>query len=256
MNIKEYYTVMSKIYLNQVILACLFLIGCFFIFSAVGFMLIFKLIFIAVMTLLSYFFIKYLYFINREGSLTSISADKKLQVANSNELMMMFLPAPSLYIKFFTGNGICKYELRDEKMEAWKWLFPLRIRKPGSQSYQLTKRDGMVLAKIKVADHRGNIEINTHKQQHYILQLIERKRKLLKFTSGDNIILLHITSHKIEVTKDARVIATIHNGWMPIKWQRYFSPNTPILTFKNELNEDELYVIYGLLILLFVNQFN
>ncbi|MGV3464419.1 MAG: hypothetical protein ACO1OT_03900, partial [Heyndrickxia sp.] len=62
MNIKEYYTVMSRIYLNQVILVGFFLIGSLFIFRAVGFPYVFNFIFTVVIMLIVYFFVRYLYY--------------------------------------------------------------------------------------------------------------------------------------------------------------------------------------------------
>ncbi|KQL53790.1 hypothetical protein AN964_09945 [Heyndrickxia shackletonii] len=256
MNIKEYYTVMSRIYLNQIILVGFFLIGCLFLFNAVGFPFILKIIFIIVMIILIYFFVKYLYFNFREGSLKYITSDKQIRNENSKELMMMFLPAPSLFIKFFNSNGICEYELRDEGMEPWKWFLPIRIRRRESLSYQLKKRDGTVLVNMNVSQHNGQVEITTPSNQLFIIKLQERKRKMMTFEAGNDMLFIHLTTHKIEVTKNNKNIATIQNGWMPIKWQKYFSSNTPILTFKNEVSEAEQFIIYGLLIFLFVNQFN
>ncbi|PKR85810.1 hypothetical protein [Heyndrickxia camelliae] len=254
MNIKEYYSVMSRIYLNQVILVGLFLIGCLFLFGSVGFPFLFKWITTGVIMLLVYFFVRYAYFSFRGDHLRDISKDRKLKIINSNEQMMLFLPAPSLSIKFFKSNGICEYEIKEEKINLRKWYSPIKIGRNESKFYQFKKRDGLVMAKMKVLHRQGNIEITTLTNLKSIIQLKERKRNKLTFDADGDRILIHVSAHKMVVTKNNKTIAIIENGWMPIKWQRYFSPNTPILSFKEEVIETDQIIIYGLLILIFNNQ--
>jgi len=256
MNIKEYYSVMARIYLNQVILVGFFLIVSLFIFRSVGFPYVFKFIFTVVMMLIVYFFVRYLYFNFRGDNLRDNSADIKKKLTNSNEQMMLFLPAPNLSIKFFKSNGICAYELEEEKINLRKWYSLLKKRERETRSFQLKKRDGLIMAKMKVLHHLGNVELSTFTNQKSVIQLKTRKRKELIFDADGNRIQIHISAHKIEMKKNNKAIASIENGWMPIKWQRYFSPNTPILSIKNNVNETDQYIIYGLLILLFGNQFN
>ncbi|MGV3465844.1 MAG: hypothetical protein ACO1OT_11185, partial [Heyndrickxia sp.] len=230
-----------------------FLIGSLLLFSAAGFPFVFKLIILGVVILLVYFFVRFVYFNFRRDNLKDLSKDIRTKMTNPNEQMMLFMPAPNLSIKFFKSNGICEYEIKEEKINIRNWYSPFKIKNRKSKFYQLKKRDGLIMAKMKVFPRQGNVEITNFTNQKSIVQLTDKKRKKLTFHSDGDMIIIHISAHKLEVVKNNKTIAAIENGWMPIKWQRYFSPNTPILSIKNEVSEADQFIIYSLLILLFGN---
>ncbi|MBS4173173.1 hypothetical protein [Bacillus sp. FJAT-49736] len=257
MNIKEFYTVMSRIYLNQVILAGFFLLACLFIFHAAGFSLILRILFFSIAILVAYFLFRYLYFMNRSNTIISLSSERMRMAVRPNDLILMFLPAPSLMIQFFNSNGVCACELGDENLARWKWFLPFYFRKHKASTYQLKKRDGRIVATIKLRDHSRKLEIISSEQKVTTVFLQKKKSRVLQLMDdNNNSIKVTFASHKIEFFKRDKQIAVIQKGWMPISLQRYFSPNTPILTFQENLNETDQHIMYGLLILIFAKQYN
>jgi hypothetical protein len=256
MNIKEYYTFMSRIYLNQVILAGVFLTICLLFLHTIGTFVLFKVIICLLISVLLYFFSRYLFFSKKEEVISSQTFETRKMVSNTNQLMMLFFPAPSLRIKFFNSNGICEWELCDEKVKIRKWFLPSVFQKGSTQSYELKKRDGLRLAILKLNKRKQQFEIITNEQKHLLLLIKGKKRNVLNFDIMNQHYVIVKSIHTIDIKKNGVKIATINKGWMPINWQKSFSPNTPILTFQECVSNDDRYIIYCLLILLFANQYN
>lgn len=232
MDIKKYYATMSKIYLNQMIMISLAFSGSCIILSSFQVNKLIPYMMAVVWLFIAVFFVKYLYYKgkNRQIKLDSIKPYKENEV--DQQYMIEFLPSSSFYAQFYTSNGICSWEIKGAHKK--------RKGKTTIDHYLLQNKAQMKRILIKITHHNRPKLTVSCSSFHKMFYLARNNRRKIVFQSKkDDMVVQKSHNEEIECVYNGKMIARVRRGFMPVKWQQIFSPNTPILSFEHNVNDEE-----------------
>lgn len=166
------------------------------------------------------------------------------------QLLITFLPAPSLRLLLFATNGIKIGEMRDLCFSPVRWFLPYFIDRLIAKKFGLYDQDGELINvyhfyhdRIEVLNNTGEVisKVVKMKNKEKITYILENK----SITIGKNILQ---TDYDFE-DQDGNKIAKITTGWMPIEWgERFVNTNTPILELENHCTRSDTIQLFSLLI--------
>lgn len=242
MNIREYYSYMTKIYLYQLIIISLFTSFCLCILIRLGIIIQLKYIFTLICIILVYYFIKYHYYLCK-GSSASLSLDAhKKVIHNSNFFLLKCIPAPVIHLKVFKTNGLCEWDISEIRQQS------LNLNKKPIQVFELKKRDGNRFAIFNFSRfHNTSMEIIFSDLKLILNFKKTEKNKEIFILNSDEYAIIKKTS-AVEIIKDGKILTKVSIGLMPINWQKKFSPNTPVIELNEKIEEKDFYICFCLLI--------
>lgn len=191
----------------------------------------------------------------------TIELDQNVDLApfiEHNEFVAINRAAPTLRVQLFTPDGNYTGELRDKKMNWWRWLIPQSIIPFIRKSYILVDEHEKILATFL---HHGGINLrisifdeNFNQIGFYEEKAIEGLTKVRGTLTGadGNIIVkvetdLYLFNVNLRNMED-KFWANIQHGWMPLEWGKRFKElNTPIISFNKELTIREKQLAFGIL---------
>ncbi|WP_075981975.1 hypothetical protein [Bacillus massilinigeriensis] len=174
--------------------------------------------------------------------------EKKLTIFNQSQILLSFLPAPSIRMVLFEPNGRMVGEVKDMNFKSFRWFLPYFVDKLIPKKYGLYNENQQLLAVLYVNKREINL-LNPIGQAIGSIIQTEKKGKKETWCFKEKI----WTISKEPFYTDIRIryedleLALLKKGWMPIEWERYFKDaNTPVLTIQQGLTDEERLILFGL----------
>ncbi|KON87579.1 hypothetical protein AF332_12555 [Sporosarcina globispora] len=171
-----------------------------------------------------------------------------------SNVLIAFMPAPSLRMVIFDPEGRQIGEIRDMKMWKFRWFLPYFL-------------DFFFPKRIGIYDHNDNLEasILIHKKGIQISCANDSCNETIIYKKdGSNLVYengcirysipktFFYTDFQVLDEKSKR-IARLRKGWMPLEWGKQFKdPNTPILSFNESLTAKDKLRVYAIFAALFL----
>lgn len=257
MNIQQYYRIAANTALNGSLVAFvpMILIVCVGLYFSVKLPL-----FLIVLPFCLYSLICYQnYLIQHDRSIGVAEIRKNTRkLSDANDLLITFLPAPSLRMLLFDGCGTLIGEVRDKQFWWWRWFLPYFIDRLFPSWYGLYDGENQLVCSYKVNDKGKNVKIFNINHELVGFYNINCKKKPSLTRNGT--ISSLITGEKIQVQassvyhhiqirdEQGVIIGKLIKGWMPKEWGGVFrDANTPFITFSPEIKESEKTFMIGVL---------
>ncbi|AIE60385.1 hypothetical protein [Bacillus methanolicus] len=260
MDIQQYYKKYAEISLNASIAAC---IPPFFIL--IIWLVVDHKLPILVMTLpfMVYSFFCYQnYLVGKrryeEAAENSLESNRSESFIESNDMLIAFLPAPSLRMLLFAPSGKLIGEVKDLRFWKWRWFLPYFMDRLFPGMYGLYNDKGELTAQIHLGNGKdGFIKIyeNDELLGFYIRiendQLSDLKGE---FVLGDEekmfcAIRSELNGEMRFYDQTGKTVCGLKKGWMPLEWGKYFrDPNTPILSFHHQSRKEEKIAVISFLV--------
>ncbi|MGE7603726.1 hypothetical protein ACQKL5_14725 [Peribacillus sp. NPDC097675] len=166
------------------------------------------------------------------------------------------MPAPTLRLLLFAPNSSMVGEIRDRNMKWFMWMVPNALSILFPKRNELVDHDGQLLALFNVKgvlinwvlimDHLEN-QIGYY-QENEKNSLVKIKGMIYKDDRTEWMCVqksIGLRSFEIK-TCIGENVATYQEGWMPLEWGKRFKTNTPILTFRSQVDGRDKVALKGL----------
>ncbi|PLR81012.1 hypothetical protein CVD25_06970 [Bacillus canaveralius] len=171
---------------------------------------------------------------------------------NEDQLLLTFLPAPSLRMLLFNPDGILAGEIKDLRFWKWRWLLPYFLDKSIPAQYGFYNGNNQLAAIIKL---KKKEIIVTDSDQTEMVRIKRNSLKSFHIDMNGEKINIHLTGST--AFTDIRYVWTdrtpeviLRKGWMPLEWSKQFKdPNTPVLTFHSKDSQKKRLAMFSLLTL-------
>lgn len=253
MNIQEFYHKTANISLNASLASLIppfFLIIYGIIVTPSG-----KMIFMLIPFLL-YSFICYQYFLinNRrfkEPFKWQKEVNQPVRVMEENEVLLAFMPAPTIKLLIFNSTGKQMGEIRDRKFQNYRWFLPYFFMQLGAGQYEFCDRENQLIRSFTIKKNRIEIMSADGNPSIIVYSKLSKERLTYIFQYGEKQVVVKRASQFMDCqffNQDLTRIGRLRKGFMPIEWgNRFKDPNTPILTFQPSLATEDKLIIYAIL---------
>ncbi|PLR78395.1 hypothetical protein CU633_05275 [Bacillus sp. V3-13] len=211
---------------------------------------------VAPFLLLSFFsYQKHLLLEERSRSSAFSFNDEQLQgksPLSEDQLLLTFLPAPSLRMLIFNPHGILVGEIKDLRFWKWRWLLPYFLDKSFPAHYGFYNGHNQLAAIFKV---KKNEIIITDSGQTEIARIKRNSMKSFHIDMNGERINIHLTGSTVftdihYLWTDGTPEISLRKGWMPLDWSKHFKdPNTPVVTFNSKDSQKKRLAMFALLTL-------
>lgn len=257
MNIQQYYRHKANVSLNGSLAAfvpvLIIIIGSFYFSAKLPLLLL-------VLPFCLYSFICYQsYLVDRQRSLESelTNSSKPISLIDNSNLLITFMPAPSLRMQLFDPNGNLVGEVKDSRFWWWRWFLPYFIDCFFPSVYALYDHNQEALAFYKISKNKG-IEIfnpDRKKMGIYLYQSeaplsLKRKGSIHSLTTNQSIFVEGSSIYPDIKLRNEQgfIIGKLIKGWMPKEWGKHFRDvNTPFISIDQSVDETERILIIGVL---------
>lgn len=255
MNIRQYYRLAASISLNGSLMA-LVLVALF----------VFPMMILLPKKEIIFFFIPFLFYsclcyqrylidTHRSEEIKMKNLDKQGEeqlLLAGKEMLIEFLPAPSLRLLIFSPDGLQIGELRDLEFKKYRWFLPYFIDRLLPQAYGLFDEKNGLIAVFRLK-RTGIVELSGKIVGHGVMKSRKRSNSKEKWTLSANgrIFTIHSESlfTDIKVTDEENaLLARMRKGWMPLEWeQRFKDANMPVLSFSDYGKIEEKLAVFAIL---------
>lgn len=245
MNIKEHYSFMARLYFHQTILfTVVFTVVILPNIKKVNFFLS-NVAALAVFLSMVYFILRFIYF-SYKSSAVSMMLNNGPLTENSETLLLISSHNANCLMEAYSSDGVRRLSLLTVKGKE---------RRNRLKHYELGRKGRL----YKISEHGLGTTAYMHIDQSRIsfitgtdkipVIIHNRGSKELNFIAGpDQYVIKKPYSDRLLI-KNGKAVMSIKKGMMPIKWQQYFSPNTPLLKMSRDLSQEERGLCVCLLIL-------
>ena len=252
MNIQQFYQKSAAISLNASLVA---LIPPFFLIIFGILILPNRIYIIIIIPFLVYSFFCYQTFlINKRRSLevTTLITERQapLDLFQENEVGVAFLPAPSLRMIIFSGDGVQIGEVKDMKFLPFRWLLPKSLDKLFDKKYGIYDESNQLKAFFLLMKDKIIIKPEDEKLKPLIIRKCKINQTNYFLLDEDKKLEIKQSSLYIDfqIYESNKMISRLRKGWLPLEWEKVFkNPNTPILSFEKTLNQHERLAIYAII---------
>jgi hypothetical protein len=169
---------------------------------------------------------------------------------SEKQLLLTFLPAPSLRLLLFAESGIKVGEIRDYSFSPTRWILPSIMDRICVRKFGLFDQKGELI--VIYHFYKDRIELS-NEEGEVISKLVKIKNEKKDTFMLEN---LRITIKKSSLQTDINLedadgnkVAQINTGWMPLEWgKRFVQLNTPILEFDNNCTDHDRVQLFSLLV--------
>lgn len=258
MNIQQYYRSIAHVALNGSLVAfmpVILILGGGMLFSV-------QLpLFLITLPFCLYSFICYQdYLIQNQRSLESsvINSNENKSILNTDNLLITFMPAPSLRMLLFEPNGNLIGEVRDERFWWWRWFLPYFLDRLFPKVYGLydhkNHRSAMYhinlrKKQVKIFTSSGS-ELGCFTQSTKTTASFKRRGVIHSFESNQTLYVEGSTIYQNLYFRNEQgnILGKVIKGWMPMEWAKPFrNANTPFITFDEDLNESDKILMISVL---------
>ncbi|WP_318508860.1 hypothetical protein [Bacillus sp. T3] len=250
MNIQQYYRSAAMTALNGSLAAfvpVILILGGGMIFSV-------QLpLFLIILPFCFYSFICYQQYLiqqQRSHEVNYIKTVNEQSFYTEDNLLITFLPAPSLRMLLFASNGNMIGEVRDKYFYWWRWFLPYFIDRLFPMEYGLYDQAGQVMAvyridlrkqQVKIYDSTGGL-MGVVTEDHKATPSLKRSG-VIRSLENNKLIYAERSALYPQVflrNEQGKIIGKLIKGWMPLEWSQQFRDgNTPFITFEKNLPETE-----------------
>ncbi len=190
---------------------------------------------------------------NRSSLVHLPDRDELLSLLVQDDLVLVFLPAPTLRMQFYHPIGSFLGELRDHSLAWYWWLIPNMISFWLPKKYILLDKNQKVVASFKVYAKNERMEI--YNESKKLIGTYYSDKKFL-WTSTSGIFYNKVENPSVKVNTmvmaqeftlervDGAKIGKLSIGWLPSNWSERFNCNSPIIQFSSLAKKEER--IFGL----------
>jgi hypothetical protein len=201
-------------------------------------------------------FIGYRIYEKRTKSVSKIYPAIGFSLLHEKELLLAFMPAPTLRLLFFKPDGTLAGEMRDKNMNWFMWMIPNSISLFLPKRYILLDASGELLGEYYIKSGlKTDIVMKNGTGEPIGMYYGKLKDSLFRLKGiiyndgGDDWMAIHagglLNNFTIE-TIDHKKVVTFQRGWMPLEWQKRFrDANTPILSFHEQATPSEKLAVIG-----------
>jgi len=251
MNIQQFYQKSAVISLNASMAA---LIPPFFLIILGILILPNRVYILVIIPFLFYSFFCYQSFLlNKRRSMeVSNTIERKIPSTlwQANEVVLAFLPAPSLRLIIFNEDGIQIGEVKDMKFQPSKWFIPTVLDKHLEKKYGIYDEFNQLTAFFLFKKKKIIIQIKDDSCKHIIIKKSLQNQTNSFFIDNDKRLEIKQSSLYIDyqIYHNKKMISRLRKGWLPLEWGRVFKdPNTPVLLIEGTLNQNDRLVIYAIM---------
>lgn len=181
----------------------------------------------------------------------------KMPFLEEKNVLMTFMPAPTLRIVLFNPKGQYVGEIKDLNASWYKWFIPNNVMLFFPQSYILLDEQQKQLATFKTFGFLGkNMAIFNSEGKRIAVYEEQLKKSLFRYIGvlyddeGPVRMQVNVSgflqSFVISSVQGTKLV-TFQKGYMPLEWSSRFKQlNTPILTFSEEIGIEDQICIYAL----------
>lgn len=256
MDIEKYYQHTAVSSLNASLISCIPIILLTLVFIALHssftyFLLILPFLIYSIANFTHYFMQK------KKGRKMEevIIKGKVKSILDTKTAVLTFLPAPSLRLGIYTGDGTKVGEIRDLKFSVIRWYLPYFLDQLYSKSYGFYNTNNELQYSFMIK--KEGIEIR-NKEKQTISKIIEcttlKKSEKHFYYSEKWIVMrksLTLTDYHF-ARAEGTELAHIKKGWMPKDWTtRFKDSNFPILTIDHHASDKEIIHIYAIITKIF-----
>lgn len=247
MNIKDYYSSMARLYMNQTVLFSLVFITIILpSFKQVDFLHV-HLSALVVSICLFNFFLKYVYFSGKNREVATLISSKDLTMSKAQSYILLQSPSSFSYYDIYSADGIRRFSISIVKGRMKRRRNKLSKTAKAKLMFRIEQQGSANISFIHANSNDAVIFMQENKMPLSITQINAREKEIL---IGTKVYRLKRQYADYIVSTDEKVMMRIKKGIMPIKMQVLFQPNTPVLSFERHLTEDQKYLCLCLLVFL------
>ncbi|WP_137743120.1 LURP-one-related/scramblase family protein [Robertmurraya siralis] len=194
------------------------------------------------------------YLLNHDRSLEidkSVPEDDNLSLRSKDKYLLMFMPAPSLRMLLFSPKGAILGEIRDARYLKLRWFLPYFLDRFIPAEYGLYNVNNELVMKVQWKRDRANVYDSNGDLRVKIEEQERNKYNIQFFDQAFSIIVQSerlFTDIQFKNT-NKETIGRVRKGWMPLEWDAFFKDaNTPVLSFDDDLSEEERSIVLALLV--------
>ncbi|HEY4553805.1 MAG TPA: hypothetical protein VIG80_11460 [Bacillaceae bacterium] len=224
MNIKEYYSNMSRLYLHQAVLFSIVFIA--FVFPCMLKVPIFPVEFAAMSILICivYYSLRYVYF-TWKGQIAPVLYKKNGKVIRKyHPYVLIRSPHSRSLFHIYSADGICQYTI-------------LKLRGKKSQGEEFEMRTHLSSTTTMVQVNKNEVCITDNNQPVFLS--VQKVSKAEKRCMVGTISYSYKRYNEEKLERDGKSVLSVKRGMMPVRLQQYFPPNSPLLEFDYDLDEKE-----------------
>jgi len=176
---------------------------------------------------------------------------------DERNVLMTFMPAPTLRIMLFNPKGQLVGEVKDYNTAWYKWFIPNNVMMFLPQKYILLDEQQKEFATFRTFGFLGgNIEIYNSEGRRIGVYIENVKKSLFRYSGTlyddeqSERMKVNVSGyiHSFTISSiDGRRLVSFQKGYMPLEWSSRFKQlNTPILSFAEETTNEEMICIYAL----------
>lgn len=179
------------------------------------------------------------------------------ELLHVDDILFVFMPAPTLRLLLFDHKGLLLGEIRDQNMRWFMWMVPNFLSLLLPKKYVLLNNKEEVVAKYhlkagltnSMTVYIANNQIIGYYKENWKDSLFKVKGMLYK---SDGIEWIQVSSsvglYSLDLqTIEEKKVASFQEGWMPLEWTKRFELNTPIINFSSIVEESERIIVLGFL---------
>ena len=258
MNIKQYYKKIATVYLNLSIFSLVLSILSLILSTQI---LHVNHVWEVTIILMVYSCISFIFFHVYKKRFSSLPDDfpkSETSPLTEENVLLRFMPAPTLRILLFNPKGKYVGEVKDMNMSWYKWMIPNSLMMFFPQKYELIDTNGQMLATFNTYGFLASHFSVYNKEGRLIAYYKENWKKSLFRYNGT----IHSRDHSIRMKIDSvsgflysffiysaadQKLASYQKGYMPLEWgERFKEMNIPVITFMDKADEDDKLCIYAL----------
>lgn len=174
---------------------------------------------------------------------------------DKDQVVITFLPAPTLRMQMFDINGKLLGEIRDMQFWTFRWFLPYFLDRFFMKRYGFYDGNNQLIGCFRLK--KKQIEITDADLNVHTTIFCEPTKKSIIFTfeNDKNTIIVKRSFQYMDFRffhPNFTPIGRLRKGWMPLEWgSRFKDPNTPILTFGTLSSTEDKLLIYAILTKLF-----
>lgn len=203
-----------------------------------------------------YSFVCYHYFLRNDqwskemGMVSNEIKDKRF--LEENQVLITFLPAPTLRMLIFDEDGEQLAEIKDMNFWLFRWFLPYFSEHLFPKKYGIFDREGSIAGSFILKKKQIDImEFNS--DERVIITCLPSLNQFAYFLKDQekNIVVKHsslYTDFQFFMKDSGIPIGRLRKGWLPANCGVLFKdPNTPLVTFDSKLTPGDKLVIYAII---------
>lgn len=199
-----------------------------------------------------------IYLLQAKRSLESVIKDypSETDLENAQNILITFMPAPTLRMLLFEPKGHLIGEVRDMRFWWWRWFLPYFADHLFPKVYGFYNQENQLQAIYKVNNRKKYIKIFDAELKEMGIYTdhsgtaIKKRGNIHSFSNSKDILVEGSVIYPNLKFRDEQdyIISKLIKGWMPAEWgKRFRDANTPYIILDETLEKFDKILILGVL---------